>query len=108
MGDVPVYDKKGLEELRVFVEPVIKDCMTIKRKRIRYWTLKYLKQHKDKTYNAVLIDELRRKYRIVLCDFFLIAEIARRDGVIMRPGEEFPVKVEKVDPWDDIIKLVYG
>ena len=108
MGEVSVYDKKGLEEFRLFVEPLIKDYMTIKRNRIRYWTLKYLSQHKGETYHAVLLDELRRKYRIVLCDFFLIAEIARRDGVIMRPGEEFLVKVEKVDPWDDVLKLEYG
>jgi exoribonuclease-2 len=108
MGEVPVYDKKGLEELRIFVEPVIKDCMVIKRNRIRYWTLKYLSQHRGETYNAVVIDELRRKYRIVLCDFFLIAEIARRDGVIMRPGEEFLVQVERVNPWNDVLKLEYG
>jgi exoribonuclease-2 len=108
MGEAPVYNQKELAEIRVFVEPVIKDFMNLKRNRIRYWTLKYLSRHRGEKYKAIVIDELRRKYRIVLCDFFLIAEIARRDGVIMRPGEEFVVEVGKADPWDDVLKLEYG
>jgi exoribonuclease-2 len=108
MGEAPVYNQKELVEIRVFVEPVIKDFMNLKRNRIRYWTLKYLSRQRGEKYKAIVIDELRRKYRIVLCDFFLIAEIARRDGVIMRPGEEFVVEVGKADPWDDVLKLEYG
>ena len=108
MGEAPVYNQKELAEIRVFVEPVIKDFMNLKRNRIRYWTLKYLSRHRGEKYKAIVIDELRRKYRIVLCDFFLIAEIARRDGVIMRPGEEFVVEIGKADPWDDVLKLEYG
>jgi len=108
MGEAPVYNEKELEEIRVFIEPVIKDFMNIKRNRIRYWTLKYISRHRGEKYNALVIDELRRKYRIVLCDFFLIAEIGRRNGVIMKPGEEFVVEVVKADPWEDVLKLEYG
>ena len=81
--------------------------MTIKRNRIRYWILKYLSRHQGETYRAVVIDELRNKYRIVLYDFFLVAEIDRLEGVMIRPGLEIEVEVKKADPWDDVIKLEY-
>ena len=108
MGEPMVYTKKELEEIRTFVEPVAKDFMSIKRDRIRYWILKYLSQHQGKKYRAVVIDELRRKYRIVLYDFFLVAEINRREGVMIRPGVEIEVEVKMADPWDDMIKLEYA
>jgi len=108
MGKNPVYNNSELEAIRVFVEPVIKDLMNIKRNRIRYWILKYLSRKQGEIYKALVLDELRRKYRIVLNDFFLVAEIGRQDGVILNPGEEILVEVRNADPWEDVIKLEYA
>ena len=108
MGEPLVYDKKELEEIRTFVEPVIKYLQNIKRNRIRYWVLKYLSRHQGEKFKALILDEFRKKYRIVLSDFFLISEIDRQQGVIQRPGEEIIVKVRKADPWDDMLKLEFA
>jgi len=108
MGEAAVYNEKELEEMRVFVEPVIKDFQNMKRNRIRYWILKYLSRQRGEKYRALVLDEFRRKYRIVLSDFFLVTEIGRRDGVILEPGEEILVEVRKADPWDDVLKLEYA
>jgi len=108
MGEAEVYNEKELEKIRVFVEPVIKDFQNIKRNRIRYWILKYLSRQRGEKYRALVLDEFRRKYRIVLSDFFLVTEIGRRDGVILEPGEEILVEVRKADPWDDVLKLEYA
>ena len=105
MGEAHVYDEKRLEELRVLVEPTIKDLQNIKRNSTRYWTLKYLGQRRGERYPAVVLDEFKRKYRIVLKDFFLVAEINRPNGIIVKPGEEILVEVKKADPWDDEIKI---
>ena len=108
MGEAMVYAKEDLAGIRIFIEPIAKDLMTIKRNRIRYWILKYLSRHQGERYRALVIDELRNKYRIVLCDFFLVAEVNRREGVMIRPGVEIEVAVKKADPWDDVIKLEYA
>jgi len=107
-GESPVYSKKELEEISVFVSPVIKDLQNIKRNRIRYWILKYLSQQRGEKYKAMVLDEFRRKYRIVLIDFFLVTEIGRQEGIILNPGEEVLVEVRKADPWEDVIKLEYA
>ncbi|MBW1945815.1 MAG: RNB domain-containing ribonuclease, partial [Deltaproteobacteria bacterium] len=107
MGMDPVYDKKKLEEIRISVSPVIKELERLKRTRLRYWTLKFLSQHPGEKYKALVLDELKSKYRIVLRDLFLVAEIKRRNGIILKPGEEILVQVEKAEPWDDLLKLTH-
>ena len=107
-GTGPVYDNKELEEIRISVEPVIKDLGRVKRDRLRYWIIKFLRQHPGKTYEALIIDELRSKYRLVMNDFFIVAEIKRQAGIMLRPGEKIFVTVKKADPWNNILELAYA
>lgn len=103
----PVYNKKELEEIRLLVEPVLKSLELARRNRQRYWILKFLSQHQGERYRAVVLDELKSKYRIVLMDFLLVSEIKRRNGKFLDPGQEILVEIKKSDPWDDELKLSY-
>lgn len=107
MGVEPVCNEKQLEEIGMTIEPVIKSFGTIKRNRLRYWVLKFLSLHPGEKYRAVVLDEFKRKYRIVFKDSFLVAEIRRQNGIIFKPGEEILVEVKNVDPWEDSIELAY-
>lgn len=102
-----IYDEKRLKEIRISTAPVIKSLGIIKRNRLRYWILKYLSQHRGKKLKALVIDEFKSKYRIVLTDFHMLADIKRQDGIILSQGQEILVEVKKADPWDDIINLEY-
>jgi exoribonuclease-2 len=106
-GTGPVYDEDELEQIRLLIAPVIKNLERIKRNRLRYWILKYISQHRNRRYKALVLYELKHKYRVVLNECLLIAEIKRQDGVIHAPGEEISVEVRKVDPWDDLLELTY-
>ena len=102
-----IYDEKRLEEIRISTEPIIKSLGLIKRNRLRYWILKYLSQHRGKKFEALVLDEFKSKYRIVLTDFHMLADMKRQEGVIFSQGQKILVKVKKADPWDDIINLEY-
>ena len=106
-GTKPIYDEKELEEIRLFIEPAIKDLARVKRNRQRYWILKYLCQHRGEKFKAQVLNELKTKYRIVLKDFLLLAEIKQQTGMIFSPGQEILVEVQKADPWDDLLRLEY-
>ena len=106
-GTKPIYDEKELEEIRLFIEPAIKDLARVKRNRQRYWILKYLCQHRGENFKALILNELKTKYRIVLKDFLLLAEIKQQTGMIFSPGQEILVEVQKADPWDDLLRLEY-
>ena len=102
-----VYDEESLEEIRISVEPIIKNLGMIKRNSLRYWILKYLSLHRGKRLRALILDELKNKYRVVLTDVLMIADLKRKDGIILSQGQEISVEVKKADPWEDIIILEY-
>ncbi len=102
-----IYDEKRLGEIRISTAPIIKSQAIIKRNRLRYWILKYLWQHRGKKLKALVLDEFKSKYRIVLIDFHMLADIKRPAGIILSQGQEILVEVKKSDPWDDIINLEY-
>jgi exoribonuclease-2 len=103
----PVYTEENLEELRVAIEPLVKNLGRIQRNRLRYWALKYLGMNRGKTFKALVLDELKNKYRIVLTDFLMVTDFKRQDGIIFSKGQEIRVSVKKADPWDDMITLEY-
>jgi exoribonuclease II len=102
-----VYDDKMLEEIRIAEEPTLKKLGLIKRNRLRYWVLKYLTINRGRKLRAIVLDELKTKYRVALTDFLMIVDLKRKTGVILRQGQEISVRVTKADPWEDILTLEY-
>ena len=86
----------------------MKSLAMVRRKRTRYWILKFFGQHLGERYKALVLNELKNKYRIVLEECLLLAEIKRRDGVILGPRQEIFVDVKKSDPWEDLLELTYA
>ncbi len=101
------YQDDDLEELRISVEPTLKQVGVIKRNRIRYWTLKFLSLHKGEVFEALVLDEMKSKYRVVLTDLLLLTDLKRQNGVILSLGQRIQVKIKKADPLDDILGLEY-
>ena len=100
-----VYNREELKNIRVSVEPAIKDRERVKRSRIRYWIQKYLGQHIGETFSAMILDTMKSRYRILLTDLLLIADMKREAGQDFSPGERIMVKVKKSDPWNDKLHL---
>jgi len=101
----PLVDEAGLEEIRLTAEPTVRNLEIIKRNRLRYWTLKFLSQQVGERFKAIVLDELKTKYRIVLTDFYLISEIKKQNGMLLTPGQEIGVEIKKADPHDDLLRL---
>ena len=70
--------------------------------------LKFLQQHRDDNYTALVLYELKNKYRILLRDFLLVAEMKREPRLNLNPADRILVKVRKVDPWEDMLELAYA
>ena len=103
-----IYSLDELEEIKREVEPKVREIQAITRNRIRYWTLKYLSQHIGETFRAIVLDELKKRYRIILPDILFICEIGKRSGMILSPGSEIKVRLKRSDPWRDIVELEYA
>lgn len=103
-----VYNKEELENIRTTVGPVLKDLERMKRNRIRYWTQKYLAQHIGEKFSALILDTMKKKYRILLTDFLLVAEMKRTNDLNFSGGERIMVRVKKSDPWNDLLSLEFA
>ena len=79
----------------------------LKRNRIRYWILKYLQKHIGENFPALILYEMKKKDRILLKDFFLVAELKRENGQSFSGGEPIRVKIIKSDPQNNLLKVEY-
>lgn len=102
------YDEKALEDMRMSLEPVLKALDRVKRNRLRYWVLKYLRRHMGNKYEAIVLDVMKNKYRILLLDFLYIAELRRDEKADLYPGQPLNVLIRKCDPWEDTLEVGYG
>ncbi len=104
----PYYSEVELEEIRMMVEPTLRVLARIKRNRLRYWIIKLLSQNIGKKYKALVLDDIRSKYRIVLTDFLMTADIKKVEGLLLGQGQYIWVEVKKADPWEDTLVLEYA
>jgi len=101
----PVYDEEGLEKVRMTVEASLKDLNLVRRNRTRYWLQRYLQQNRDRQQEALVLWSTRSKHRLLLTDLLMFAELKRKNGHDLEPGQRIVVAVEKSDPWEDVLNL---
>jgi exoribonuclease-2 len=101
----PFYNKEELDKVITQVTATLKDTNTIKRNRYNYWITRYLETRAGKPLPAIVLDVLKGRYRVILTDFYITAEIKREKESRLAAGEEIYVKVTKADPWNDILTL---
>lgn len=103
-----LYSQEELEQIRMAVEPALRILTRVKRNRIRYWILKLLSRNVGQRLKAMVLDDIRSKYRIVLTDFLITAEIKKVEGLLLGQGQYIWVEVKKADPWEDTLVLEYA
>jgi exoribonuclease II len=102
------YDANALEEMRMTIEPTLKEQGRVRQNRTRYWTLKYLQGRPGAKYRATVLDVLKTKYRILLMDFLHITELKQETKIGLYCGQQFSVVIKKADPWEDFLEVSYA
>lgn len=108
LGGLPVYREEDLEKKRMALGSVLRDLEIVKRKRFRYWMQKYLLQRTGDIFSAVILNELKNRYRLLLPDLQLVVEMKRQNGQNFQEGQHFQIKICKSDPWNDLLKVEYA
>ena len=101
----PYYAREDLEKKRLVLDPLLKSIELLTRNSTRYWIQKYLAQHVGEKFPALVLDVIRNKYRVLLSDVQLIAEVKRENGQNFYEGQEIMVKIRKSNPWEDYLKV---
>jgi exoribonuclease-2 len=100
-----LHAREEIEKKRLVLDPLLKSIELLTRNSTRYWIHKYLAQHVGEKFPALVLDVIRNKYRVLLTDVFIIAEVKRENGQNLHEGQEITVKIRKSDPWGDYLKV---
>ena len=77
----------------------------IQNKRIKYFILKYLKIYmQDRPLRGLVLEVQNKKAKVYLIDYNIVGEIIGLKG-FLNPGDEITVKIEKVHPHLEILRL---
>jgi exoribonuclease II len=105
-GETLPYDHASLTDRLSMIDGAIYEASQMEKQTNRYWSLEYLRRHKDRVWRALLLDWLRQHEQlglVLLEDLGLKLPI--RITRTVNVGESFEVMVEEVDPRRDLINF---
>lgn len=100
-----LYSEEELKQLIARLGSVQTKISFIQRKWTRYWILKYMEQEDANTLDALVLEQNERFAHLLLPDFLLEANMMNADKSRLQPGEMVRVKIERLNPREDVIRL---
>ena len=104
-GGPPLYSKKQLKELAMELDPTVRRAMKVRSARQRYWLLTWLKARQDQSHPAVVMERQMRRWQILLTDIMMLVTIPLNQGPNLAPGMAVELMIERIDPFDDILRV---
>ena len=101
----PLYDEDELGQMITRLGVTQAKISLVQRKWTRYWMFKYLEQEDIQSLNALVLTQNGRFAHLLLCDYLLETNAQLSDKNRVRPGEMVRVKIERVNPREDILRV---
>ena len=101
----PPYNREKLGQILTTIEPAMRRAGFIKTRRLRYWLLKYLTPQVGRKKEALVLDSLPHRYRLLLPDILLEVTLSAPATIKLHPGDLVLVRLERVNPREDQIKV---
>ncbi len=95
-------------ELESFIAEIIRlqsRAGLVRRLRHRYWLLRYLENRVGERIAALVIDRGPRRVNVVLPEILLEADLPVTSGIRAEPGDQVEIKVARVKPLEDLLRL---
>jgi exoribonuclease-2 len=77
----------------------------LKARRLRYWLLKYLAARVGQKQEAMVLEAQPHRYRLIFPELLLELFLAAPAGIRLSPGDYLLVRLDKVSPREDQIKV---
>jgi len=101
----PPYDTKELRKLAQIIEFNIHRGIKIRQARQRYWLQNWLQGHQNEPMPALVIERQSQCWQLLLTEVMLLTSISNKKNPKLELGQEIMVKILKVDPFYDILKV---
>ena len=77
------------------IEPAMRRAGQLKSRRLRYWLLKHLAARVGQKMEALVLESLPYRYRIILPDILLDLFMATPGNVKLTPGDTVLVRLDR-------------
>jgi exoribonuclease II len=104
-GHPPIYTPDDLEQILATIEPAMRRAGQLKTRRLRYWLLKHLATRVGQKLEALVLDSMPHRYRLMFPDILLELFMAGPANVKLSPGDTVLVRLDRVNPRADQIKV---
>jgi exoribonuclease-2 len=101
----PVYTSEELDPIISMITIGQSRTLQIKREWTRYWVLKYLERQQIKFVDALVLNQGRRTYNLLIPDYLLEASMPLEEGRGLNPGDHFRVEVIRANAREEVLKL---
>lgn len=101
----PSYNQEELGQILTAIEPAMRRAGFLKTRRLRYWLLKYLAGQVGQKKEALVLEALPHRYRLLFPDIHLEVFLPAAATLKLNPGDLVLVRLERVNPREDQIKV---
>uniref|UniRef100_A0A7V4G707 RNB domain-containing ribonuclease n=1 Tax=Desulfobacca acetoxidans TaxID=60893 RepID=A0A7V4G707_9BACT len=104
-GGPPAYSGEDLARILTVIEPAMRRAAQLKFQRLRYWLLKYLSQRVGQKLEALVVEAQPHRTRLLFPDILLEVPWSAPATLRLKPGDTVQVRLDKVLPREDQVKL---
>jgi exoribonuclease-2 len=104
-GEPPAYTPEVLDPVISRITIGQSRTLQIKKEWTRYWILKYFEREQIKFVDALVLNQGRRTYNLLIPEYLLEASMPLEEGRGLNPGDHFRVEVVKASAREEILKL---
>ncbi len=101
----PPYGPEELARILTTIEPAMRRAGQLKTRRLRYWLLKHLAGRVGQRLEALVLDSLPYRYRLIFPDILLELFMSPPASLRLSPGDTVLVRLDRVVPREDQIKV---
>jgi exoribonuclease-2 len=105
LGAPPFYSPAELEKIAAVIDPAMRRAGQLKTMRLRYWLLKYLTGRVGQKLEALVVEVMPHRSRLLLPELLLDMPFTAPASLRLKPGDLVQVRLDKVVPREDQIKL---
>jgi exoribonuclease-2 len=105
VGAPSFYSPEELEKIAAVIDPAMRRAGQLKTLRLRYWLLKYLAGQVGQKLEALVVEVLPHRSRLLLPDLLLDLPFTAPATLRLKPGDLVQVRLDKVVPRENQIKV---
>ncbi len=101
----PTFSESMCQDFSSVISRTVTTANNVKQQRHRYWLLKYLEEKQGQLVDALVIDSGPKRIFLLLKEVLMDVDLAAPSGTRPTPGETVKVRISRVAPLDNTLRL---